>query len=190
MQHYYISDIHIGHKNALTFDNKPWDSLEDYHRDIILLWNAKVTDKDIVHILGDFAHTTDVKLVVDVLSQLVGKKHLIRGNHDRFIDKIGFDQRLFQNICEIEYVHDNGKRIVCSHYPMLAWQNSHHDSIHFYGHLHLNGHKKTEGFFRVPRTYNTFLGLANYAPATADEIIKNFDDFVERGELESEIRYD
>ena len=45
---YYISDLHIGHKNAIRFDERPFADIDEMEREIVRRWNDKVgTDDDI-----------------------------------------------------------------------------------------------------------------------------------------------
>ena len=50
---YYISDMHIGHKNAIRFDNRPFNDIDEMECEIINRWNNKVNSNDDVYILGD-----------------------------------------------------------------------------------------------------------------------------------------
>lgn len=80
---YFIADLHFGCKNE--YDKK---TLEDDDR-IIKYWNAVVTQKDDVWILGDIGKEgsrKDNDYLVQKLALLKGKKHLIRGNHDKLTD--------------------------------------------------------------------------------------------------------
>ena len=52
---YYISDLHIGHKNCIIFDNRPFSTLEEMHDTIVENWNSVVKKDDEVYILGDYA---------------------------------------------------------------------------------------------------------------------------------------
>lgn len=36
---FYTSDLHIGHKAILTFDNRPFFTLKEMHEAIIKNWN-------------------------------------------------------------------------------------------------------------------------------------------------------
>lgn len=51
----YISDLHLGHKNAIMHDNRPFADLDEMHSSIIANWNDVVKEEDEVYILGDFA---------------------------------------------------------------------------------------------------------------------------------------
>ena len=50
---YYISDLHIGHKNAIRFDERPFSGIDEMECEIIRRWNEKVSSDDDVYILGD-----------------------------------------------------------------------------------------------------------------------------------------
>ena len=47
---YYISDLHLFHRNVTRegkgFDDRPFDNLEEMHSIIKEKWNAKVTNGD------------------------------------------------------------------------------------------------------------------------------------------------
>ena len=84
MKIYAISDLHIS-----TNTNKPMDifggNWVGYLDKIFADWNEKVTDDDIVLIGGDISWAMDIedaKKDLEILSNLKGKKILIKGNHD------------------------------------------------------------------------------------------------------------
>ena len=83
---YFISDLHLGHANCLRFDNRPFNSIEEQDETIIKNWNDKVTDNDDVYILGDISWYNPTK-TAEIFSQLKGRLHLIRGNHDKISGK-------------------------------------------------------------------------------------------------------
>lgn len=78
---YFIADLHLGHKNCLRFDNRPFKTIEEQDNYVIENWNKKITVNDDVYILGDFSWYDDNK-TIDIFSNLNGKLHLIKGNHD------------------------------------------------------------------------------------------------------------
>lgn len=53
---------------------------------LIQRWNSRVSYDDEVYILGDVT-MKGAELAAECLSSLQGKKHLVKGNHDRFVDK-------------------------------------------------------------------------------------------------------
>lgn len=64
---YYISDLHIGHKNIIRFDQRPFFDLEDMKQTIIKNWNSVVTFGDDVYVLGDMFWNNDD--ITEVLPQ-------------------------------------------------------------------------------------------------------------------------
>lgn len=93
---YYISDLHFGHKNVLSFDDRPFDNVEYMNKVIINNWNSAVTNSDEIYILGDVFWKND--LAEEILPKLKGRKHLILGNHDRINNTMKIIINLFKNI--------------------------------------------------------------------------------------------
>ena len=139
---YYISDLHLFHKNVTgegnNSDNRPFDTLEEMHKYIKEKWNRKITNGDTVYILGDVAlRGINTKLIV-LVAQLKGNKILIKGNHDDVRD-LRYSN-LFDEIVEHKEVTDTLNKqtvkLVLSHYPILMWKGQHRGTIHLYGHVH------------------------------------------------------
>ena len=59
---------------------------------LISQWNKKVRKNDEVVILGDFSIDKGEK-TNELLCRLNGRKYLIIGNHDRFLDDKDFDKK-------------------------------------------------------------------------------------------------
>lgn len=84
MKIYAISDLHIS-----TNTNKPMDvfggNWVNYLEKIFADWKEKVSDDDIVLIGGDISWAMDIddaKKDLELLSNLKGRKVLVKGNHD------------------------------------------------------------------------------------------------------------
>ena len=193
---YYISDLHLFHKNVTkegkNFDNRPYETLEEMHRDIKERWNGKITNGDFVYILGDISMRGTNEDLIAFISQLKGHKVLIKGNHDDVSD-LRYKQ-LFEEICDYKEVSDRvGKdtvHVVLSHYPILMWKNQHRGFIHLYGHLHdseeevlfqkclkelnqMDLEDRRQGTDRK-HAYNVgcMMPYINYEPRTLEEIIE------------------
>ena len=52
---FYISDIHFNDQRVFDKCSRPFKNLEEYKEKIILNWNRKVKEDDIVYVLGDIA---------------------------------------------------------------------------------------------------------------------------------------
>lgn len=176
---FYISDLHIGHKNILRFDNRPFWSVDDQNEEIIKRWNAAVTNNDEVYVLGDFAWQNDMGL--EVVKQLKGKKYLILGNHDRLNQLLRQEFEWTKDYAEIK---DGGRNVVLCHYPIAHWHNADYGTIHLYGHIHGDSGRDNRPFNEYCQTirkrgfpyecYNVgcMLSYMDYTPRTLDYIIE------------------
>ena len=134
---YYISDLHLLHKNCIGFDERPFADLEEMHETILANWNRKVTNSDTVYILGDATLYGKKEDAIALVARMKGKKVLVRGNHDH-IDDYRY-QQLYEEICDYKEIQDgiDGKQyhLVLFHYPIFSWKNMGHGTILLYGHL-------------------------------------------------------
>ena len=174
---YYISDLHIGHENVLKHDGRPFNNTEEMSQELIRHWNSVVTPDDSVYILGDFAWKNIEGLAV--LSQLMGKKYFILGNHDKLTNEM---RAHFEWIKDIATVEDNGTQVVLCHYPVAHWRNQYRGAVHLYGHIHNT--KDNTAFERyrdicreleIPfECYNVgcMMPYMDYTPRTLEEIRK------------------
>lgn len=181
MSKFYISDLHIGHKNAISFDQRPFYDLEDMKQTIINNWNSVVSNNDDVYVLGDmFWHNDEA---VEVLSQLKGNKHLILGNHDRVNAEM---KKYFVSIDSYSEIKDEGRHVVLCHYPIAHWRNADYGTIHLYGHIHDGRDSRpfTEYVATMKRRgypyqcYNVgaMIEYMDYTPRTLDEIMSAAED--------------
>ena len=143
---YFTSDLHLGHKNIIEYEDRPWETVEDMTIGLIKNWNEVVRPTKI--------------------SQLNGKKHLIIGNHDTYINKQAFNPRYFEEMVHYKELKINGKFIILSHYPIESWNCKEHGSIHLHGHTH-----KPDNRPDINR-YNVGCMLYNYKPVTLDYLLK------------------
>ena len=51
---YELLDLHLGHANAIRFDNRPFADVDEMNESLIRSWNSMVTKQDTVYVLGDF----------------------------------------------------------------------------------------------------------------------------------------
>lgn len=136
LQHWFLSDLHLGHRNVIRFDDRPFYSIEQH--DQVLTENCLIdgSPKRTLWLLGDIA-TRDRDLM-PFLSRVLpawGKVVLIRGNHD---DKVAWKHRdLFGAAHEALYLRVSPEvRVYMSHYAHRTWRNSHHGAYHVHGHSH------------------------------------------------------
>ena len=182
---YYISDLHIGHANAIQLDGRPFADLNEMHRTIINNWNSRVKTDDTVYIIGDFIWYKEKDWPFYV-EPLAGNKVLIRGNHDPRQFSAA-TKRLFQDITNLKEIEDNGRHVVMCHYPIPFFRSDFNPNTYMlYGHVHLTkeyeylkemrkgimAHAADSGtptgnFINI----GAMLPYMDYTPRTLDEII-------------------
>ncbi len=140
---YYISDLHFYH-DALNqrMDCRGFRDDQDMNEYMIAQWNRRVRKNDDVVVLGDLSMEKweRTKLVVE---QLKGRIYLIQGNHDRFVKDKAFDASRFVWVRPYAEMHDNGRKVILSHYPIFCYNGQNRLSKHgnpktymLHGHVH------------------------------------------------------
>lgn len=169
---YYTSDLHLGHVNVLKYDNRPFATIEEMNQAIIDKWNEKVKEEDHIYIIGDFAYRTAVDPSY-YLKQLKGKKHLIRGNHDKVTLESKSAYKYLESIEGIEHIKDGSRNVILCHFPIAEWNAMKRGSYHIHGHIH----GRMDDTFRFMSTRDRALNagcmINGYEPVTIDELIVN-----------------
>lgn len=179
MENYYISDLHLGHKNALKFDNRSFESLEEQDRTVLKNINNSVKKGDNLYLLGDiFWYSSDeaYKMLDEIECQNI---FLITGNHDWWVKGAERRKRL-SGVYDLKRITDKGRIVILCHFPLAVWDQSHRGSYHLYGHVHRNlaedGMSDTHQILEHPEMANAYnvgcmLPWMDYTPRTLDEII-------------------
>ena len=194
---YYTSDLHLGHANIIRHCNRPFTNADEMDATLIKNWNNKVARSDTVYIVGDFLFRAK-RPAEEYLSELKGKKHLIIGNHDRYLENRDFDRRQFKWIEHYKELNDNKRKIILSHYPIMCYNGQYRRNgegepkvYMLYGHVHntfdeyiVNEHQKRIGQYKRPvrgsdelvgipcQMINCFCMFSDYVPLTLDEWIR------------------
>lgn len=196
---YYISDLHFCHRNLNHYmDRRGFESGEAMNEYMISQWNSRVNPGDEVVVLGDFCLSKSGQEVNDILARLKGKKYLIIGNHDRFLNDKEFNPKLFKWIEPYKELNDNKRKIILSHYPIMCYNGQYRRDgdgnpkvFMLYGHVHntydeylinefqnqtrqcqrqVRGSKETVS---IPcQMINCFCMFSDYVPLTLDEWIE------------------
>lgn len=140
---YYIADCHFFHQALLDhMDCRGFSSVEEMNEAMIERWNGRVNKNDEVVILGDFSWG-NAQQTMEILRRLKGKKFLIRGNHDLYLKDKSFDASLFGWIKDYAELHDNRRKVVLSHYPLVCYNGQYRKDSEgnlktwmLYGHIH------------------------------------------------------
>ncbi|WP_340616255.1 metallophosphoesterase [Xenorhabdus entomophaga] len=172
---YFTSDTHFCHSSIINLCGRPFESVHHMNNTLIHNWNARVTERDEIYILGDLLYRGTGSDANRILHRLNGKKFLIRGNHDKFLSDPEFDTSVFEWVKDYYEMDYQKQKIVMFHYPILEWQGYFRDAIHLYGHVH-NAGKDPEQYKRLsvlgPRAINVGVDVNNFFPISINEILK------------------
>lgn len=142
MAHYFTSDLHIGHANVIVYSMRPFMTVDDMDHALIANWNARVTDQDDVHVLGDVALCRPGR-AIEALDQMRGRKHLVFGNHDKRNRKEPQFLARFASVADLKTIKISDasasagtQRLVLCHFAMLTWDQSHRGAWQLHGHSH------------------------------------------------------
>ena len=174
---YFTADMHFYHTNIIKHSNRPFGCLEEMHESIIARFNSRVRPKDSLYILGDAVWGSGAD-ANKILKRLNGKKFLIRGNHDRFLNDEEFDQKIFGWVKDLDIIVHQGAKFVLCHYPLLEWQGYFRGSLHCYGHIHNRYFRNEEKFHGAemlsllsPRAFNVGVDVNDFSPVSAEELV-------------------
>lgn len=132
---YFTADTHFGHKNVIRFEARPFQTAEEMDEALIRNWNGKVSPEDEIFILGDLT-LKGPKRANELLEQLHGRKYLIRGNHDGYVDHVSFHKEHFLWVRDYYELTYQGRLFVLCHYPLLSWNRMRAGAFHLHGHMH------------------------------------------------------
>lgn len=169
MKRFVIADLHLGHENIIKYCNRPFKDINQMNETIIKNWNDKVSNEDLVYILGDFSVKYDQEKTQNILSRLNGRKVLVMGNHDTrkplWYLEAGFDQAIRKPI-----MVDPG--VILMHEPFERPE----DYVEFnykyiFGHIHDKKHEMEKyGNCKCVSVERT-----NYEPVDLDKLLDEID---------------
>lgn len=152
--YYFTSDEHYNHKNAIKYNNRPFEDVRDMNEELISRHNSVVKSNDVTFHAGDFAFGYRSK-VQEIIARLNGSHVFLMGSHDQWLGKNHPIQVVDQKF--------NGQFIVICHYAMRVWARSHYGSWHLYGHSH--GRLPSQG-----KSHDIGVDNNDYYPLSLDEI--------------------
>ena len=154
---WFISDHHFGHKKALSWEKRPFSSLQDMEDKMVASWNAVVEPEDCVCHLGDFNLYSKIESTSNLVGRLNGSIFLVMGNHDR--KSPGWYIRAgFAGATRNPLIRGN---VVLSHAPLSEEELAGRTNIH--GHCHAS----LEMMWMRPY-YHVSCEAINYIPVQFD----------------------
>ena len=170
---YFTSDLHFYHDKIITHTQRPFHNAEEMNKTLIQKWNNKVSSSDEVYILGDFT-MKGADIASSCLYSLRGKKYLIRGNHDRFVDSAAFEASLFVSVRDYMEITYQNTRFILFHYPIAEWNGYWKGVIALHGHQHNHKNYNLENRKKRILRYDVGVDANDMAPVSAEEIIQFF----------------
>lgn len=170
---YFTSDLHFYHENIISHSNRPFSNSEEMNQILIENWNEKIKANDEIYILGDVT-MLGAAYATEALEQLKGRKYLIKGNHDLFVNKQAFDRSIFEWVKDYHELNYQKEQFVLFHYPIASWNHIHRGSIHLHGHQHNSKEYNQENLEKGLRRYDVGVDANNMAPVSIEEILAFF----------------
>lgn len=161
MNFWVMSDTHLGHDAIRDYCGRPND-----HEMRILNGLWRVQPEDVLIHLGDVCMYDDDRWHRLIDQSCLGKRWLVRGNHDRK-SLTWYLSRGWNCVSDELKIRMFGKDVLFTHAP--ATNHSDFD-INIHGHLHNTGHRE------APATTNRICIYMehHYAPQSLRYIIDNF----------------
>lgn len=174
---FYISDYHFYHELTIKRSRQEFIDVQEMNESIIERHNKKVSEDDVVYILGDILVCPEENLdeaMKNTVGRLKGRLHLIVGNHDyKYLEKSGF-RKYFKSISEAKLIRDKKRWVQLSHYPLILWYKKNKGSYHVFGHMHNEQVTKEYNILKNEKNaLNACVEINNFEPCELEELINN-----------------
>ena len=133
--HFFWSEKRGIRPGTLMVGERTFASVEEKTEYLVSQWNSTVGVEDEVYILGDFSDGTSADTAA-LLQRLHGKKYLIIGNNDHYLEDPSFPQELFCWTKTYYELLTRGTKFVLFHFPIEVWSGYLYDRVHLHGHIH------------------------------------------------------
>jgi calcineurin-like phosphoesterase family protein len=168
---FFTADLHFGHLAMVERFGRPWATTKEHDEGIIANWNAVVPKSGRVYVLGDISFRGPAE-TIELFERLNGQIYIIKGNHDKVLDK-AFVQAALNN--KIVWIKDYYRlavrdpetnlrqKIVLCHYPFLTWHGFGKGVWHAHGHSHgnLSANEKNDA-----KRHDVGVDVNNYTPVS------------------------
>ena len=155
---FVISDLHLEHKNIISYCKRPFDSVKEMNSVLIQNWNYVIKPEDTVYFVGDM---TKPEISSDkYIPVLNGNIYFIWGNQDITSDPDGNYESLPLSYKGIEFFFVHNPIDIPKKFGGWA----------IYGHHHNNNLKKYPFFDPEKKRINVGVELVKYQPVSLDYI--------------------
>lgn len=179
---FVTSDWHFGHSKEFIYIPRGFSNINEMNKAIIERHNSIVSSEDDVYCLGDCVLGGPDKLNegLELISQLNGKLHLVRGNHDS--NKKWQAYGTLPNVVEQQnaiYLDYKKYHFYMSHYPTLTGnlekESLHQCTLNLFGHTH----QQTNFYQELPYMFHVGVDSHNCYPVLLDDVINKMKKKVE-----------
>jgi calcineurin-like phosphoesterase family protein len=157
------ADQHFGHKGIIHFLNRPFKSTDEMDEVLIVNWNAKVGENDLVYVLGDMIWVGDAKQILDKLKGKIIYIPSLEWTHEKIVLECRDRFEKVSPLLTIKAIRTYGIYITLCHYCMRTWPKSHYNSWHLFAHSH--GRLEAIG-----KSQDVGVDTHNFFPYSLDEI--------------------
>lgn len=161
---YFTSDLHFYHASHPRVGRHEFETVEEKNEYLVRRWNDTVGPDDEVYLIGDVSDGTGEE-TNRILGRLHGKKYLVIGNHDRYLDDPAFQADGYAWARQYHELWYHGEKFVLFHFPIEAWSGYSRDRVHLHGHLH-----RLEPICEPIRRYEVGVDAHDGKPVSIDEI--------------------
>ena len=166
------SDLHFNHDREFIYAPRGFESIKDMNEVIIENFNHYVEEDDDLYILGDIMLGQDLEAGLNLLFQLPGRLHLVRGNHDtdRRWDAYARLPNVVEQAAAI-YLKCGRYHFYLSHFPTLTGnlekESLQQMTLNLFGHTH----SKKIFYQDMPFMYNVAVDAHDCRPVSLGGII-------------------
>lgn len=164
MNIFFTADHHFFHKNIIKFCDRPFENVEEMNERLILNWNGRIRENDLVYVLGDMVWEGNEQDIQNLLNRLQGKIIYIPSQewtHEKVITW-PYAKR-FMQISPLLTIKHFGIYITLCHYCLRTWPKSHYNHWHLYAHSHGNLNP-------IGKSWDSGVDNNNFMPLSLDEI--------------------
>ena len=170
---YFTSDFHFGHDREFIWKVRGYENLEAMEQDYIKKYNSIVNQDDDVYILGDLMLGPNSERTLELIRQLNGKLHLVRGNHDTDTRWKRYEELPnVVSMTEGQFLKYGKYHFYLSHFPCMTGnlekESLKQMTLNLYGHTH----QKSNFYNDIPYMYHVGVDSHDGYPVAADTIIK------------------
>ena len=149
---FFTSDLHLGHKNVISFCKRPFEDVKIMNKTILDNINECVGEDDYLFILGDVFWFNDSHAIKRFFNSVVCKRiYIVPGNHDDFESYHRLEEGRVQILDDINCLFLNTEtdstiyELWLSHVPLMTWPHRDQSRCYnFFGHIH-SSDNRTEG---------------------------------------------